>query len=97
MCACVCRSEIHSGTVVTYNDRQEILCQKCTDIALHEEQDDILPTGSSNNVSDGRSSSTDGRGSGTLTDGRGSGANSSSGDKQVSLLEALVSLSCAGI
>ena len=30
------REEIRSGTVVTYNDRQEILCQKCTDIALNE-------------------------------------------------------------
>ena len=30
------RNEIRSGTVVTYNDRQEILCQKCTDIALNE-------------------------------------------------------------
>jgi len=93
MCMYVFRSEIHSGTVVTYNDRQEILCQKCTDIALHEEQDDLLPSGSSNNASDGRSSSTDGRGSGnltdgrvsaSLTDGRGSGANSRSGDRLVS-------------
>lgn len=37
------RGEISSGTVVTYNDRQEILCQKCTDIALHEEADEELP------------------------------------------------------
>lgn len=32
--------EIRSGTVVTYNDRQEILCQKCTDIALNEGEED---------------------------------------------------------
>ena len=32
--------EIRSGTVVTYNDRQEILCQKCTDIALNEGEDE---------------------------------------------------------
>lgn len=38
-----CRGEISSGTVVTYNDRQEILCQKCTDIALHEEAEDVPP------------------------------------------------------
>ena len=37
------RNEIHSGTVVTYNDRQEILCQKCTDIALNEDEPDQRP------------------------------------------------------
>lgn len=31
------REEIRSGTVVTYNDRQEILCQKCTDLTLNDE------------------------------------------------------------
>lgn len=31
-----CRNEIRSGTAVTYNDRQEILCQSCTDATLHE-------------------------------------------------------------
>jgi len=35
-----CKGEIGSGTVVTYNDRQEILCQKCTDIALNEPNDE---------------------------------------------------------
>ena len=30
------REVITSGTVVTYNDRQQILCQKCTDFALDE-------------------------------------------------------------
>ena len=30
------REVIISGTVVTYNDRQQILCQKCTDFALDE-------------------------------------------------------------
>ena len=30
------RNEIRSGTAVTYNDRQEILCQSCTDATLHE-------------------------------------------------------------
>ncbi|XP_064383280.1 actin-binding LIM protein 2-like [Halichondria panicea] len=35
-----CKDEIHSGTVVTYNDRQEILCQRCTDIALNEEDNE---------------------------------------------------------
>lgn len=40
-----CKGEINSGTVVTYNDRQEILCQKCTDIALNEETEDMpIPT-----------------------------------------------------
>lgn len=34
------RGEIGSGTVVTYNDRQEILCQECTDIALNEPNDE---------------------------------------------------------
>ena len=68
------RSEIHSGTVVTYNDRQEILCQKCTDIALHEDPDDLLPPSSSGNLTDGRSS---------LTDGRDSGSNSRSEDRHV--------------
>ncbi|KAL5470727.1 hypothetical protein EMCRGX_G028736 [Ephydatia muelleri] len=38
-----CREEIRSGTVVTYNDRQEILCQKCTDVAFVEEQGDHTP------------------------------------------------------
>ena len=35
-----CSEEIRSGTVVTYNDRQEILCQKCTDIALNEGEEE---------------------------------------------------------
>ena len=30
------RNEIRSGTAVTYNDRQEILCQTCTDTTLRE-------------------------------------------------------------
>lgn len=38
-----CREEIRSGTVVTYNDRQEILCQKCTDVAFVEGQEDHTP------------------------------------------------------
>lgn len=35
------RQEIRSGTVVTYNDRQEILCQTCTDIALNEGEEKV--------------------------------------------------------
>jgi actin-binding LIM protein len=31
-----CKSEIRSGTAVTYNDRQEILCQSCTNTTLRE-------------------------------------------------------------
>ena len=41
-----CREEICSGTVVTYNDCQEILCQKCTDVAFVEEQVDHTLHGS---------------------------------------------------
>ena len=29
--------------MVTYNDRQEILCQKCTDIALNETDEERSP------------------------------------------------------
>ena len=39
--------------MVTYNDRQEILCQKCTDIALNEgEEEPVLgPSSESTNPS----------------------------------------------
>lgn len=31
-----CKNEIRSGTAVTYNDRQEILCQSCTNTTLRD-------------------------------------------------------------
>ena len=40
VCLSLASEEIRSGTVVTYNDRQEILCQKCTDIALNEGEEE---------------------------------------------------------
>ena len=52
------RSEIHSGTVVTYNDRQEILCQKCTEVALSEGGEQVTE-GGGDGVRVGRGSSSD--------------------------------------
>ena len=34
------RNEIRSGTAVTYNDRQEILCQFCTNATLRDQASD---------------------------------------------------------
>ncbi|CAI8057780.1 Actin-binding LIM protein 2 [Geodia barretti] len=35
-----CKNEIRSGTAVTYNDRQEILCQLCTNATLRDRGSD---------------------------------------------------------
>jgi len=39
---------------VTYNDRQEILCQACTDIALHEETEETSQRRTSSSSSGGQ-------------------------------------------
>ena len=59
-CTLMCRSEIDSGTVVTYNDRQEVLCQKCTDIALHEGLEDS-PHQISSSLAEGHGSGSNSR------------------------------------
>lgn len=57
MVYCVYRGEIHSGTVVTYNDKEEILCQDCSpDVSAgdttpdHTSPPPAPPTEKNNNV-----------------------------------------------
>ena len=44
------RGEIHSGTVVTYNDKEEILCQNCSpDVSTGDGPPSVSPSPSPSN------------------------------------------------